>query len=176
MSCGICPSCGEEWPLGTLRARRPDGYTICGECGAKTLSRNWKTDEPVRSEAAKLRIGLRRIEAIWNKWGSEPWSGGERTAEVDFLMAIGEVLESLRELKPSKTTEVELTAQEIGELPVGSVVEYFEHRWCRDFQSEDFPGAPCWLKEGDRYCSKSSGQFPVAGAVLVSRGAPAERA
>ena len=177
MSYGTCPSCEAESPKGTSRDRHPDGYTTCGACWSPTRTRNWQDYKPVRRHLAKLRIGIAQIEAIWNKWGNEPSSGGERTAEIDFLMAIGEVLESLREpSKPnaaSTTASVALNSQELDELPVGSVVRVAGSTWVREVSHMN--PMICW-KCSAQGLATSAMFLAVGGAVLVSRGeAPAER-
>lgn len=39
---GRCPNCGELDPELSVRERRPNGFTVCGSCGVKTPSRDWK--------------------------------------------------------------------------------------------------------------------------------------
>ncbi len=66
---GDCPNCCLCSPPGTIRERRPNGNTTCGECGAATPSVYWKKCEGCAEPAVQgYLLALEKVYRAAENW------------------------------------------------------------------------------------------------------------
>lgn len=58
---GVCPKClvTDFDGSGTMRERRPNGFTQCGSCGVKSKSREWAEEDRLTNSVLRKMLSER---------------------------------------------------------------------------------------------------------------------